>query len=383
VGDVTAAATCRYAAATRPVAWPAAGQRAWLRRDRPPNLEAILSRRALITGITGQDGSYLAEYLTTQGYEVFGLVRGQRNPRVRQLRQLLGDVRLIRGDLLDQGSLISAVERVQPDEVYNLAAISYVPMSWAQAELTGEVTGLGVLRVLEAIRVCSGISASRSPGRGQIRFYQASSSEMFGMVRESPQTEQTPFHPRSPYGVAKAYGHFLTQNYRESYGMFAVSGILFNHESPRRGAEFVTRKISLGVAKIKLGYERQLRLGNLSARRDWGFAGDYVRAMALMLGQDEPVDYVIGTGVTHSVEDLLDHAFKVADLDWRDHVVTDAAFIRPAEVDKLCADPSVARDQIGWEPKMTFEELVGMMVEADLELLSSGGHAEESFGDVW
>src|SRR6266487_1996941 len=350
----------------------------------PATWEAVLSRRALITGITGQDGSYLAEYLTTQGYEVFGLVRGQQNPRVRQLRQLLGEVRLIRGDLLDQGSLISAVERVQPDEVYNLAAISYVPMSWQQAELTGEVTGLGVLRVLEAIRVCSGISASRSPGRGQIRFYQASSSEMFGMVRESPQTEQTPFHPRSPYGVAKAYGHFLTQNYRESYGMFAVSGILFNHESPRRGAEFVTRKISLGVAKVKLGYERQLRLGNLSARRDWGFAGDYVRAMHLMLGQDEPVDYVVGTGVTHSVEELLGYAFKVAGLDWRDHVVTDAAFIRPAEVDKLCADPSAARELIGWEPKMTFEELVEMMVEADLELLSSGGHAEDSFGsDGW
>ena len=351
-----------------------AGHRTW---------EAVLSRRALITGITGQDGSYLAEYLTAQGYEVWGLVRGQQNPRVRQLRQLLGEVRLIRGDLLDQGSLISAVERVQPDEVYNLAAISYVPMSWQQAELTGEVTGLGVLRVLEAIRVCSGISASRSPGRGQIRFYQASSSEMFGMVRESPQTEQTPFHPRSPYGVAKAYGHFLTQNYRESYGMFAVSGILFNHESPRRGAEFVTRKISLGVAKVKLGYERQIRLGNLSARRDWGFAGDYVRAMHLMLGQDEPVDYVIGTGVTHSVEDLLEQAFKFAGLDWRDHVVTDAAFIRPAEVDKLCADPSVARERLGWEPKITFEELVGMMVEADLELLSSGGHAEDSFGDAW
>jgi GDPmannose 4,6-dehydratase len=343
-----------------------------------------LSRRALITGITGQDGSYLAEYLTSQGYEVWGLVRGQQNPRVRQLRQLLPEVRLIRGDLLDQGSLISAVERVQADEVYNLAAISYVPMSWQQAELTGEVTGLGVLRVLEAIRVCSGISASRSPGRGQIRFYQASSSEMFGMVRESPQTEQTPFHPRSPYGVAKAYGHFLTQNYRESYGMFAVSGILFNHESPRRGAEFVTRKISLGVAKIKLGYERQLRLGNLSARRDWGFAGDYVRAMHLMVHQDEPADFVIGTGVTHSVADLLEEAFTVAGLDWRDHVVTDAAFIRPAEVDKLCADPAAARDKLGWEPKIGFDELVGLMVEADLALLSSGGHAEDSFGiDTW
>ena len=218
--------------------------------------EAPLTRRALITGITGQDGSYLAEYLLTQGYEVWGLVRGQSNPRVRGVRQLLGDIRLVRGDLLDQGSLIAAVEKVQPDEVYNLAAISYVPMSWQQAELTGEVTGIGVLRVLEAIRVCSGISASRTPKGGQIRFYQASSSEMFGQVRESPQTEQTPFHPRSPYGVAKAYGHFLTQNYRESYGMFAVSGILFNHESPRRGAEFVSRKVSLGVAKIRLGHER-------------------------------------------------------------------------------------------------------------------------------
>ncbi len=240
------------------------------------------------------------------GYEVWGLIRGQANPRVRHLRQLLGDVRLIRGDLLDQGSLIAAVERAQPDEVYNLAAISYVPMSWQQAELTGEVTGLGVLRVLEAIRVCSGISASRSPGRGQIRFYQASTSEMFGQVNETPQNERTSFHPRSPYGVAKVYGHFLTQNYRESYGMYAVSGIMFNHESPRRGSEFVTRKVTLGVAKAKLGYERQLRLGNLQASRDWGFAGDYVRAMQMMLAQDSPADYVIGTGVTHSVEQLVE-----------------------------------------------------------------------------
>jgi len=352
---------------------------------RRQNTEAPLTRRALITGITGQDGSYLAEYLVDLGYEVWGLVRGQANPRVRHLRQLLGDVRLIRGDLLDQGSLIAAVERVQPDEVYNLAAISYVPMSWQQAELTGEVTGLGVLRVLEAIRVCSGISASRSPGRGQIRFYQASTSEMFGKARESPQNEQTAFHPRSPYGVAKVYGHFLTQNYRESYGMFAVSGIMFNHESPRRGAEFVTRKVSLGVAKIKLGYERQLRLGNLSASRDWGFAGDYVRAMQLMLAQDEPSDYVIGTGVTHSVETLVDVAFRTAGLDWHDHVVTDAAFIRPAEVDRLCADPSKARDELDWEPKMGFEELVSMMVDADLRLLAdSGGIAGDSFGtDSW
>lgn len=347
------------------------------------DLEAALARRALITGITGQDGSYLAEHLIACGYEVWGLVRGQQNPRVRELRQLLGDVRLIRGDLLDQGSLISAVEQVQPDEVYNLAAISYVPMSWQQAELTGEVTGLGVLRVLEAIRVCSGISASRSPGGGQIRFYQASSSEMFGKVRESPQNERTPFHPRSPYGVAKSYGHFLTQNYRESYGMFAVSGILFNHESPRRGAEFVTRKISLGVARIKLGHEKRLRLGNLSARRDWGYAGDYVRAMRLMMAGDEPADYVIGTGVTHTVEDLLDLAFKVAGLDWHDHVITDAAFVRLAEVDKLCADPSLARQRLGWQAKVGFEELVTMMVEADLALLSSGGHAEDTFGDPW
>ncbi len=357
--------------------------------DRPARVartEAPLTRRALITGITGQDGSYLAEYLLAQGYEVWGLVRGQSNPRVRRVRELLGDIRLVRGDLLDQGSLISAVERVQPDEVYNLAAISYVPMSWQQAELTGEVTGLGVLRVLEAIRVCSGISASRTLRGSQIRFYQASSSEMFGKVRESPQTEQTPFHPRSPYGVAKTYGHFLTQNYRESYGMYAVSGILFNHESPRRGAEFVSRKVSLGVARVKLGHERQLRLGTLWARRDWGFAGDYVRAMHLMLAQDEPQDYVVGTGVTHSVEELVDLAFSVAGLDWREHVTVDAAFVRPAEVDQLCADPAKAAQQLGWKPKTGFTELITMMVESDLKLLSSspGGHEDDAFGaDSW
>jgi GDPmannose 4,6-dehydratase len=351
----------------------------------PERAETLLTKRALITGITGQDGSYLTEHLHAQGYEVWGLIRGQANPRVRGIRKLVGDVRLVRGDLLDQGSLISAVERVQPDEIYNLAAISYVPMSWQQAELTGEVTGLGVLRVLEAIRVCSGISASRSPAGGQIRFYQASSSEMFGKVRESPQSELTSFHPRSPYGVAKAYGHFITQNYRESYGMFAVSGILFNHESPRRGAEFVTRKVSLGVAAIKLGFERQLRLGNMQARRDWGFAGDYVRCMQLMLAQAEPADYVVGTGVTHGVDELVELAFKVAGLDWREHVVCDAAFIRPAEIDHLCADSSKARDQLGWEPKVGFEELVAMMVEADLALLSaSGSQADDSFGpDSW
>jgi GDPmannose 4,6-dehydratase len=347
--------------------------------------EAPLTRRALITGITGQDGSYLAEHLLTQGYEVWGLVRGQSNPRVRGVRQLFGDIRLVRGDLLDQGSLIAAVEKVQPDEIYNLAAISYVPMSWQQAELTGEVTGIGVLRVLEAIRVCSGISASRTPRGGQIRFYQASSSEMFGQARESPQTEQTPFHPRSPYGVAKAYGHFLTQNYRESYGMFAASGILFNHESPRRGAEFVSRKVSLGVAKIKLGHERQLRLGTLWSRRDWGFAGDYVRAMHLMLAQDEAEDYVIGTGVTHSVEELVERAFAVAGLDWREHVAVDAAFVRPAEVDQLCADPGKAAGRLGWEPQVGFGELITMMVEADLKLLSGPGrHEDDAFGpDAW
>src|SRR5580765_1959808 len=263
-----------------------------------------MARRALITGITGQDGSYLAEHLLAQGHEVWGLVRGQSNPRVRRVRELLGEVNVVRGDLLDQGSLISAVERVQPDEVYNLAAISYVPMSWQQAELTGEVTGLGVLRVLEAIRVCSGISASRTPGGGQIRFYQASSSEMFGKVRESPQTEQTPFHPRSPYGVAKVFGHQITVNYRESYGLFACSGILFNHESERRGQEFVTRKVTNAVARIKLGLQDELVMGDLHPKRDWGYAGDYVKAMWSMLQQDQPDDYVVATGQTHTVEEF-------------------------------------------------------------------------------
>ncbi len=344
-----------------------------------------MARRALITGITGQDGSYLAEHLLSQGYEVWGLVRGQSNPRVQRVRRLLSDVRLERGDLLDQGSLISVVERVQPDEVYNLAAISYVPMSWDQAELTGEVTGLGVLRVLEAIRVCSGISASRTPGRGQIRFYQASSSEMFGKVVESPQTERTPFHPRSPYGVAKTYGHFLVQNYRESYGMFAVSGILFNHESPRRGAEFVTRKVSLGVARIKLGLDHKLRLGTLSARRDWGFAGDYVRAMHLMVTRNVPEDFVVGTGVTHSVEELVARAFSAAGLDWQEHVACDAAYVRPAEVDHLCADASKAVKHLSWEPTVAFDDLVSMMVDSDLALLSRpGAHEDDSYGpEAW
>lgn len=331
-----------------------------------------MARRALITGITGQDGSYLAEHLLEQGYEVWGLVRGQANPRVSRVRRQLRDVRLVRGDLLDQGSLISAVERVAPDEVYNLGAISFVPMSWEQAELTAEVTGMGVLRMLEAIRVCSGITSSRATASGQIRFYQASSSEMFGQVRETPQNELTPFHPRSPYGVAKAYGHFLTQNYRESYGMFAVSGILFNHESPRRGAEFVTRKITLGVARIKLGQATELRLGNLDARRDWGFAGDYVRAMRMMLQAPTPEDYVIGTGRTHSVRELVEAAFTAAGLDWQRHVVLDPTLHRPAEVDLLCADPKKARTQLGWEPSVPFEDLIAMMVDSDTHLLSTG-----------
>jgi GDPmannose 4,6-dehydratase len=322
--------------------------------------------RALITGITGQDGSYLAEHLLSLGYEVWGLVRGQANPRVPRVRQLMQDVHLVRGDLLDQTSLISAVEKVQPDEVYNLGAISFVPMSWEQAELTAEVTGMGVLRMLEAVR--------RRPGT---KFYQASSSEMFGQVRETPQNERTPFHPRSPYGVAKAYGHFLTQNYRESYGMHAVSGILFNHESPRRGAEFVTRKVTLGVARIKLGLASELRLGNLSARRDWGFAGDYVRAMHLMLQTPAPEDYVIGTGRTQSVRELVDAAFTAAGLDYEDHVVSDESLYRPAEVDLLCADPKKARVQLGWEPTVSFEELVAMMVEADIRLLTDGRDPEQ------
>ncbi|OLT24561.1 GDP-mannose 4,6-dehydratase [Actinomadura sp. CNU-125] len=336
-----------------------------------------MTRRALITGITGQDGSYLAEHLLAQGYEVWGLVRGQANPHVSRLRKHIGDVRITTGDLLDQGSLISAVEQVRPDEVYNLGAISYVPMSWQQAELTAEVTGMGVLRMLEAIRVVSGISPSRTPGPDQIRFYQASSSEMFGMVRETPQNERTAFHPRSPYGVAKSYGHYITQNYRESYGMFAVSGILFNHESPRRGAEFVTRKVSLGAARIKLGLASELRLGNLDARRDWGYAGDYARAMRLMLAQDAPEDFVIGTGQTQSVRELVEFAFGTAGLNWEDHVVLDAKYTRPAEVDLLCADPKKAREQLGWEPEITFEGLVRMMVESDLRLLSESSRPED------
>jgi GDPmannose 4,6-dehydratase len=314
---------------------------------------------ALITGITGQDGMYLAEHLIGRGYQVYGLIRGQNNPKRERLEELLPSLELIEGDLLDQSSLIAALEYTQPDEVYNLAAISFVAYSWRQAVLTGEVTALGVTRMLEAVRVVN----------SKIRFYQASSSEMFGKVRETPQTELTPFHPRSPYGVAKAYGHYITVNYRESYGMYAVSGILFNHESPRRGLEFVTRKISHAVARIKSGKQQELVLGNLEARRDWGFAGDYVQAMQLMLQQPEPDDYVVATGETHSVSDFARLAFEHLGLDWREYTRTDSKFERPAEVDYLVGDAKKARERLGWRPEVDFAGLVNMMVDADLALV--------------
>jgi GDPmannose 4,6-dehydratase len=289
---------------------------------------------------------------------VHGLVRGQNNPRLTMVERLCPGIEFVEGDLLDQSSLIAALETCQPDEVYNLGAISFVGLSFKQAVLTGEVTALGVVRMLEAIRTVN----------SRIRFYQASSSEMFGKVRESPQTERTPFHPRSPYGVAKVYGHYITVNYRESYGIHACSGILFNHESPRRGLEFVTRKITNSVAKIKLGLQKQLALGNLSAQRDWGFAGDYVNAMHLMLQQDEPEDYVVATGETHSVEEFCELAFGHVGLDWREHVVTDERFLRPAEVDLLIGDATKARTRLGWTTTVTFPELVAMMVDSDLAL---------------
>jgi GDPmannose 4,6-dehydratase len=324
---------------------------------------------ALITGITGQDGTYLAEHLLSQDYRVYGLIRGQANPKRQLIETLLPDVRIVEGDLLDQTSLINAIQRVEPDEIYNLAAVSFVPVSWNQPELTGEVTGLGVLRMLEAIRVVESASTARPapPTAGRIRFYQASSSEMFGKVAVTPQNEQTPFYPRSPYGVAKVYGHYITVNYRESYGIFACSGILFNHESPRRGPEFVTRKISRAAARIKLGKQKELVLGNLDARRDWGFAGDYVRAMHLMLQQREPDDYVIGTGEAHQVREFTDLAFRHVGLNWQDYVRSDSQFSRPAEVDHLTADATKARQKLGWQPTVSFEELVQMMVEADLK----------------
>jgi len=315
--------------------------------------------RALITGITGQDGSYLAEFLLEKGYEVIGMVRRSSTVNFARIHHIQDQVTLVSGDLMDQGSLIAILQEHRPQELYNLAAQSFVPASWEQPVFTGGVTALGVTRVLEAIR-----TVDRT-----IRFYQASSSEMFGKVREVPQNENTPFYPRSPYGVAKVYGHWITVNYRESYGLFAVSGILFNHESPRRGLEFVTRKVAHGVARIKLGLADKLALGNLEARRDWGYAGDYVRAMWLMLQQDHPDDYVVGTGETHSVQELCEVAFDYVGLDWRDHVVQDPRFMRPAEVDLLVADPSKARRVLGWRPTVSFPKLVQMMVDSDLELL--------------
>jgi GDPmannose 4,6-dehydratase len=325
-----------------------------------------VGKRALLTGITGQDGSYLAEYLLSLGYDVTGLIRGQANPRKLRVSRLMEDLCYVDGDMMDQGSLVAAIDKVQPDEVYNLAGISFVPMSWDQADLVTEVNGIGVLRILEAIRLVCGLNKSRAATNGQIRFYQASSSEMFGKVFQTPQCETTIFHPRSPYGVAKAYGHYITQNYRESYGMYGVCGVLFNHESPRRGREFVTRKISMAAARIKLGLQDKLLLGNLDAVRDWGFAGDYVRAMHMMLSQDEPSDFVIGTERMHTVRDAARIAFEAAGLNWWDYVVVDPALVRPAEVEVLCADATRAHQILGWKPTVGFEELMAMMVESDL-----------------
>ena len=317
--------------------------------------------KALITGITGQDGSYLAEFLLAKGYEVVGVVRRTSHHSYERIDHLIPRVRIVAADLLDQHSLTMAVQDVQPDEVYNLAAQSFVPTSFSQPVLTGEFTALGVTRILEAIRLACPTA----------RFYQASSSEMFGKVLETPQSEATPFYPRSPYGVAKLYGHWITVNYRESYGLYAVSGILFNHESPRRGMEFVTRKVTDAAARIKLGLASELRLGNLEARRDWGYAGDYVDAMWRMLQPPTPQDYVIGSGETHSVGDLVRIAFERVGLDWERHVVIDPQFYRPAEVDLLLADPGKARAELGWSPTVSFEQLVTLMVDADLQRLQA------------
>ena len=321
-----------------------------------------MQKRALISGITGQDGSYLAELLLEKGYEVYGVIRRLSAPNVWRIQHLLERVTLLQADLLDQLSLIKAVERANPQEFYNLAAMSFVPASWDQPMLTGEYNAQGVTRALEAVR-------SVNP---KIRFYQASSSEMYGRVREVPQTEMTPFYPRSPYGVSKVFGHYITVNYRESYDLFAASGILFNHESPRRGIEFVTRKVTDGVARIKLGLTDALKLGNLDACRDWGFAGDYVRAMWLMLQQDAPDDYVVATGEAHSVKELVQVAFEHVGLDWQKHVGVDPRFLRPAEVDHLIGDPSKAKSKLGWVPSVDFKGLVTMMVDADLKRLKAG-----------
>ena len=315
--------------------------------------------KALITGVTGQDGSYLAELLLSKGYEVVGVVRRTSHHSYERIEHLLERIQVVAADLLDQHSLTVVLQETQPDEVYNLAAQSYVPTSWTQPVLTGEFTALGVTRILEAVRLV----------HPRAKFYQASSSEMFGRVTETPQRETTPFYPRSPYGVAKVYGHWITVNYRESYNLYAVSGILFNHESPRRGIEFVTRKVTDGVARIKLGLAKEILLGNLDARRDWGYAGDYVEAMWRMLQQPSPQDYVVGTGQTHSVRDLVDAAFGHVGLDWRKYVKSDPRYMRPAEVDVLQADPSKAKRELGWSPTVKFDELVAMMVDADLERL--------------
>jgi GDPmannose 4,6-dehydratase len=322
-----------------------------------------MAKRALITGITGQDGSYLAELLLDQGYEVFGLVRRTSTVNFGRIKHIQDRLTLISGDMLDQTSLQEALIQAKPDEVYNLAAQSFVQTSWKQPVFTGDVTALGVTRLLDAIRHVN----------KDIRFYQASSSEIFGKVQEVPQRETTPFYPRSPYGVAKVYGHWITVNYRESYGLHANSGILFNHESARRGYEFVTRKVTHNVARIKLGQVHELRLGNLDSQRDWGFAGDYVKAMWLMLQQDTPGDYVVATGQTHTVQKLVEMAFGCVDLDWKQYVVQDPAFMRPAEVDLLIGDASKAGKVLGWEPQVSFPELIQMMVEADLKMLKNGG----------
>src|SRR5574341_133353 len=317
-----------------------------------------MAKCALITGVTGQDGSYLAEFLLDKGYRVVGMVRRTSTINFDRIRHIQNDIEIAQGDLLDQMSLVDLLDEFQPDEVYNLAAQSFVPTSWKQPVLTGEFTALGVTRMLDAIR-------SVNP---KIKFYQASSSEMFGKVQEVPQNEKTSFYPRSPYGVAKVYGHWITVNYRESYNLFACSGILFNHESPRRGLEFVTHKVTHGVAKVKLGLAKELRLGNLEARRDWGFAGDYVEAMWLMLQQPQPDDYVVATGETHSVREFLEEAFSYAGLDFREFVVVDKKYFRPAEVDLLLGDPTKAKRTLAWEPRVTFRELVRLMVDADMEL---------------
>ena len=320
-------------------------------------------KRALITGITGQDGSYLAEFLLEKDYEVFGLIRRSSTVNFERISHLQDKVELVSGDLLDQKSIVTALEAARPHEVYNLGAQSFVPVSWEQPMLTGEITGLGVMRILEAIRACD----------EKIRFYQASTSELFGKAQETPQSEKTPFYPRSPYGVSKLYGHWITINYRESYNMYACAGILFNHESPRRGLEFVTRKITHGVARIKHGIDAELRLGNLDARRDWGFAGDFVRAMWLMLQQEEADDFVIATGQTRTIREFCQVAFAHADLDWEQYVVVDERFFRPAEVNILLGDPARARDQLGWELETSFEEMVRLMVDRDLELVAKQG----------